>query len=299
MPADAPDRIDRTGASPAPAAMPADFHPVGGAGHPHAEPAADAPNDPAAAAARWKRHAGGRYYKPPEQQNVKPGAYAFAAPGKRAKRCRKRKTLEHYKIDDLLHPEHHAEFKRLLNDPRTRSYKLRQWLLERGCDVSFPTVNNYRNRWVERTQSVREVAEVARGFVDTARAGGAGDGLLGEAALTRLEQLQLQAMLRMQADTELTPRDWAALSRSVQDTLASREQLEAMRRDFAERSRRAVEEAEKADREREAAAARAADPRPDWLIEKEKAKENCKRVAERVGLALGLLPWPKPEPKET
>ena len=174
-----------------------------------------------------------------------------------------RKTIIRSKIERTLTPEHWAEYQKLLKDRRSTVDSLHAWLHERGYKVGRMTVGRHRRRFDADVESVRKTAMLAEQLAEASLGGAAGGmGALADATLARFQQVLLENLLKLGREAEgdggaaaprtFSTREMLELSKAVSETVSARRNLEALRREFDDRARRAADAVE------HAAAARAA-----------------------------------------
>jgi hypothetical protein len=70
-------------------------------------------------------------------------------PDKSVKQRRGPQQFKHFKVDEVLSPEHRAEYEQLLASPTTTVKQLRSWLRERGHRVCRSAVARHRRSFAE------------------------------------------------------------------------------------------------------------------------------------------------------
>lgn len=176
------------------------------------------------------------------------------------------------RIDRMLSPEDRAAYETLLANPRTSVAEARAWLRDRGYSASAPTVSAHRRRFLTKLDGVRETARLAASIAEIAREHG--DVAMSNGMLTRFEQVMLEQFMLAREGGQIPAKDLADMSKSVAAAVGSREQFEAMRREFEETKVKATEAAEHA----------------------AKGGATGRQVVERVREILGMPPLPAPDP---
>ena len=146
------------------------------------------------------------------------------------------------RIDKILTPEHHAEYKALLADIRTTAREAEAWLKERGYHVSQPTVSKHRKGFRETLDKVQYAAECASAVAQIAREHG--EGALTDGMLTQFEQVVFQQLVDTPEGKQFDPKDLVELGKAVNGAVGSRERVGKMRLEFEEAKRKAAQAAE-------------------------------------------------------
>ena len=173
------------------------------------------------------------------------------------------KSVIRYKVEQILSPEHWAEYQRLLKDRRSTVRSLHAWLQGRGYSIGHMAVARHRRRFDADVESVRRTAMLAEQLAEAAQGSGgggpAGAGALGasslaDATLARFQQVLLERLLDLDKDPDpkarttrdFSPREWLELSKAVAESVSAKRNLEALRREYEDRARKAAEAVEKA-----------------------------------------------------
>ena len=181
-------------------------------------------------------------------------------------RHRRKRVVEHYKVDELLQPEDREEYERMLHDPRSTNKALQRWLAERGYTVGVWAISNHRRHFLRDVQGVREAAKMANAFAGLVRVNGAG--VMAEASQARYEQLFMQNLFTSGQATHFTPKDWVEMGRAMSGIVNARRQVEEMRDEFkrrADEALRALREEEEGDED---------EPREDLVTRVERILET-------------------------
>ena len=168
-----------------------------------------------------------------------------------------KKSIVRFKVEQVLSPEHWAEYQRLLKDRRSTVRSLHDWLRERGYKVGHMAVARHRRRFDADVESVRRTAMLAEQLAEASCGSGTGAdsaAALANATVARFQQVMLERLLALDKDPDpsvrttrdFSPREWLELSRAVGESVSARRNLEALRREYEDRARRAAEEVEKA-----------------------------------------------------
>lgn len=176
------------------------------------------------------------------------------------------------RIDQVLSPDDLADYEHLLADPRTSLADSKAWLSSRGYTFAGDTVRTHRNRFHDRLDVVRHTAKLASSITELARQHG--EVTMSNGMLTRFEQVLLEQLMLGREGGQIPARDLVDMSKSVAAAVGSREQFEAMRREFEETKFKATEAAEHA----------------------AKGGATGRQVVERVREILGMPPLPAPDP---
>lgn len=176
------------------------------------------------------------------------------------------------RIDQVLSAEDLAEYENVLADPHTTVAVARDWLRARGYAFAGETIRTHRNRFLDTVKMVRDTARLASSIAHLAREHG--DVTMSNGMLTRFEQVMLEQLMLAREGGRIPAKDLADMSKSVAAAVGSREQFEAMRREFEETKVKATEAAEHA----------------------AKGGATGRQVVERVREILGMPPLPAPEP---
>ena len=156
----------------------------------------------------------------------------------------KRRSLRATKIESLLSPEHAKEYEALLADRRTTAKTASAWLTDRGYDIGARSLATHRRRFLDTLDRVRHSAQIAGAIVDIARE--KGQIVIGDAMLTRCEQVLFEQLMRLQEDEEIDSKTLSELCKSVSSAMGSRKTMEAIRSEFEEQKRKAARAAEDA-----------------------------------------------------
>jgi hypothetical protein len=151
----------------------------------------------------------------------------------------------HHKIEAILSEEHRAAYEELLRQPGTTIDDLWEWLSEHGYTIGRSSVARHRKNFDEVLNGVRQSAELARAFGDVAKEGGVAG--LSEASLGRFQQLLMEKLFSMDADGEegLDSGELMKLSIALKGAVATKQQIEALKAEYAERQKNAIEQAQK------------------------------------------------------
>jgi hypothetical protein len=148
------------------------------------------------------------------------------------------------KVDEVLKPEDREPYAAFCRAPGTTNRTAQQWLLARGYRVSYGAVHRHRRRTTRQIMEVRRSAELAVELGRIARA--AGSAVIGDAALTRFEQVVMEQLCRTSLTKRLSPKDLSDLGRSVGTAVTARSRMEELRREFDKQKRAALRAAERA-----------------------------------------------------
>jgi hypothetical protein len=151
-------------------------------------------------------------------------------------------------IDKMLKPDDRQPFEDLVGDPRVRTQDAIDWLCRRGYRRVHPqTVEKHRARVLDRLDAVARSARFARAMVQFVRA--QGTAVVSDGMLTKLEQLLLEQLSRLESENKLQPHDLVDLTKSVTGAVTGRDTFEAMRRELEEAMRKAAVAGETAARQ--------------------------------------------------
>jgi hypothetical protein len=163
-----------------------------------------------------------------------------------------RKSVTRFKVEQILSPEDWKEYQELLRDPRMTIKKLHAWLTARGYKIGPAAVGRHRRRFDEDVVAVRRTAMLAEHFADASRGGGMA--VLSDATVARFQQVLLERLMRMdkpdvpgaERTRDFSPGQWLELARTITHTVSARRSMEALRAEFEDRARKAMEAVEKA-----------------------------------------------------
>src|SRR5688572_13331341 len=132
-------------------------------------------------------------------------------------------SLRHYKVEQILSPEHLKEYEALMRDPRMTIRRLHRWLLDEGYQVGHAAVGRHRRRFDKDVQAVRRTAMLAEHFSDASRGGGMA--ALSDATVARFQQVLLERLMRIDSaehpdgekSAAFRTRDWLDLARTIKE----------------------------------------------------------------------------------
>ncbi len=152
-----------------------------------------------------------------------------------------------FKINRILSREHRAEYEALARDGRETGERLMGWLHERGYAISKKAVLRHRRNFQEMLEGVRRSAELAAAFALVGKEYGLDS--LSQASLGRLEQLLMEKLFAMEAESDLETNELAKLASAMNGAASARQRRASLEEKYEERERRAIEAAQQAVRD--------------------------------------------------
>jgi uncharacterized protein DUF3486 len=152
--------------------------------------------------------------------------------------------FKHFKIDELLPPEHREAYEALLDDPTSTLPSLQRWLRAHGVNVSHTAISNHRTHRFYDLKGMREAAQMASTFCALSRKHGAG--AIAEASHAKFEMMLMQNLFNLRGAPEMPREEWQSMAKLVGSALANRRTVEELREGYEHRAKQAAEETERA-----------------------------------------------------
>jgi hypothetical protein len=148
----------------------------------------------------------------------------------------------HHKVHELLSREELDELESFAREPARTIDQCHDWLQAHGFTLSRGAVHNWKREF-DVEDKFRASNEVARVLLDAAK--GKDVVAISDAATLQLSQMLFEQLLKLQGDGEVTTKDLWGVSMALNNVVRSKQRVEQLQVEMAERHRQAIEEAEK------------------------------------------------------
>jgi hypothetical protein len=152
----------------------------------------------------------------------------------------------HHKVEELLNGREVEDLEAFAREPGRTVDECHQWVLERGYTLARSSVGRWKQTFDEQISAERFAKSGAFARVVTDAGREAGGVAIAEATLSQVGQVLFEQSMRLQADGAIPTADLVNITNAIKTTVATRQGIEKLKAEFAERDRKAIEQAERA-----------------------------------------------------